>query len=205
MDKDFIASTLNQNDSFSSHTHLLEKNTPLHTKQEYQIPQSYGVDRVCLMSVNVTTVHAYWEVTQDLLARHGLNKAQTLHLLLKNEQNQSVASYETTDLIAKHYFNVPAKKQNLYLDMGVYDKGKFLSLMRSNKVTTFNAQIIYPSQSELKWLSKKGGLKQVLYATMMHFSLGMSSKHYKDEIAFLEKFSNLDIHNGSSSNMQKDS
>jgi hypothetical protein len=125
--------------------------------------------------------------------------------LLKNDQNQSVASYETNDLTAKHYFTVEPVKQNLFLEVGVYANGKFTLLMRSNKVSTFNTQIIYPRQNELKWLSKKGGLKQVLYATMMHFSLGMSSKHYKEEIEFLEKFSNLDIHSGSSSNMQKDS
>lgn len=204
MDKELVKMSLDESDSFSSHTHLLEKNDKQPVDKNYEIPSEYGVDRVCLLSVNVNTLHTYWELTPALFHQNGLDEDTNVHFFLKNEDEQTVYEFSSNQKMGKYYIDIEPKLQELYLEVGCVKEGAFIPLLRSNKVKSFNTQIIYPKQSDMKWLSIKGGFKEVIYSTMMHFSLGMSSQQYKEEIAFLEEFEDLDIKSFSSKEVAKD-
>ncbi|MGM0623522.1 MAG: DUF4912 domain-containing protein [Campylobacterota bacterium] len=201
--KQLIQSTLAQDDSFSSHTHHLADDAhPL--PQEYSIPASYGVDTVCLMGVNVDTVHTYWEVTPNLLAQHGLEADAKLTVALKNSEGKILYDFTTQKKQDKQYIKIHPQKQSLFVQIGSYRDGKFLLLLQSNSFVSFNTQIIYPKESDMKWLSISGGYKEVIYSTMMHYTFGLSSKQYAKQIDSLEKFSNLDIEQISSATLHKD-
>jgi hypothetical protein len=109
------------------------------------LPEEYGEDSIALMTVDPMKLFIYWEVREDTLK--------------KNTGNLTIRIYDVTGIDfngtnSKSYFDISVKNRlgswyiNVYpekafiADVGIIDPaGVFITIARSNKVTTPRAEV----------------------------------------------------------------
>jgi hypothetical protein len=100
-----------------------------------------------------------------------------------------IANIKCTHDFGEYFYTleVPAKTLKV---IAVYKHGmRFENLIESNSVKVVNDEILYTNKDI--FIEKTKGFTEVIRASMNHFTIGMSSKNYVDEIKRLEEYSNI--------------
>ncbi|MEW6675602.1 MAG: DUF4912 domain-containing protein [Nitrospirota bacterium] len=125
------------------------------------LPAEYGEDSITLMTVDPKKLFAYWEVGEDVLAKHsGVLNIRVYDVTGVDFDGMNANSYFDIAVnggIGSWYIDVgPAKE--FVADIGIINpQGIFITIARSNKVSTPQAEI-----------TEEGVLPQELYKTGLH-------------------------------------
>ncbi len=182
-----------KDESFSSNTHptlLFGEEAKDYSGMDYKIPSSYGIDTLRLLPVNVNTVFVYWEITDKLL--NGASyETFALKLFELNESGEKeVLGFYFNERVSGKYANAHLPAKNLIAAIGGMDaNGRFVELMRSNKVKMPNDSLNMMENSEEVWMSKQPEWIELIKASTAHFSHAKSSISIIKEMEFLKKYS----------------
>lgn len=182
-----------KDESFSSNTHptlLFAAETKEYSGADYDIPSSYGIDTLRLLPVNVNTVFVFWEITDKLL--NGASyEAFALKLFELNESGEKeVLGFYFKERVADKYVNAYLPAKNLVAVIGGMDaNGRFVELIRSNKIKMPNDSLSMMENSGEVWMSKRSEWIELIKASTIHFSHAKSSISIIKEMEFLRKYS----------------
>ncbi|MCG9968860.1 DUF4912 domain-containing protein [Pelotomaculum terephthalicicum JT] len=158
---------------------------------EPELPHYYGIDRMVLLARDPHWLFAYWELTatkQDEFANHyGLEAWSTTHPVLRvyditgidfNGKNAlgytDIHISESTD---NWYVQVGEPDRSFCVDLGrMFPDGRFITLLRSNAVTTPRASLSDRLDEEWMWI-------EGLYRTIGKFQFGVGSPMIVEELA----------------------
>ncbi|MEA3497847.1 MAG: hypothetical protein U9R16_02190 [Campylobacterota bacterium] len=209
MDNKLIEESLKEQNSFSSNQHgidtitidtiTIDSNTG--TFKSYPIPQRYHKVKLVLLPVNKTKYYFYWEFTDKFLKDNIVNLEDiTFHVI--DEKHNLISLIDCEDQYGQYFYlkNNDAKSIKV---IAVYKHGIiYKNLLESNIVKTFNDEIKIPTEDV--WINKQKGFTEIIRASMTHFTLGMSSKNYVDEIESLREYEKLSKESYSSHNLGGD-
>jgi len=183
-----IKESLKQKESFSSRTVGIAQDA-YPPQKEYHIPQGYDVDRVVLMPVNLNTYHIYWNISDALLHQMHLTHQMELSFKIIDGKHNIVEEFFTNEKSSKRYINKTFDNLKLQVICGYYQGDRYITLLHSNSIKSFNSQIILPNPEDEIWLSKEKGYSQIIRASLQHFTLGISSASYLKQIEKLQEYS----------------
>jgi len=167
---------------------------PEHTEQhlpEPQLPRSYGVDRLALMARDPHWLYAYWEITatrqEEFATTYGPQAWSSTHPVLRvydvtgvdfNGSNaKGFLDIHLGDDIENWHIEVSEPNRAFCVDLGrMFQDGRFITLLRSNVVTTPRASISDRLDEEWMWI-------EGLYRTLGKFQYGVSSPMIIEEMA----------------------
>ncbi len=201
---ELIDESLRQEDGFSSHSHGMAQDSHALETREFSLPASYGKDRLCLLPVNSETYHLYWELTEPMLHRHSIDASVELSFRIMDENSDIVHEFFSFDKLGKYYVNESFEYMTIYAEVGFYLGNRYIVLLKSNPVKTFSTQVRMPEGNRDVWIKKQHGWTEIVRSSLTHFTLGMSSDQYLQQIERLKSFSNVDQQRLSSSHMQGD-
>lgn len=149
------------------------------------IPHNYGVDRLVLSVKDPNWLHAYWEISatkhEEFISQHGTEAWHSSRPVIR--------VYDISDLkeevtILYHSFKevyIDPWADNWFIEVGQPDRtffvelgrllvdGNFISLLRSNLVTTPRASVSNRFDEEWMWIGE-------LYQSIGRISYGLSSE-----------------------------
>ncbi len=171
---------------------------------DYKIPLSYGIDTLKLLPVNVNTVFAYWEITDKLLCG-SLYETFAFKLFELNESGEKeVLGFYFKERVSSKYTNAHLPSKNLIAVIGGMDSnGRFVELMRSNKIKMPNDSLNIMENNEEVWMSKHSEWVELIKASTAHFSHAKSSISIIKEMEFLKKYGEKAAFGMSSSELVK--
>lgn len=158
---------------------------------EPELPHCYGVDRMVLLARDPHWIFAYWEITvtkQDEFTNNfGPEAWSATHPVLRvyditgvDFNGKNALSYtdihisESTD---NWYVQVGKPDRSFCVDLGrMFPDGHFITLLRSNPVTTPRASLSDRMDEEWMWI-------EGLYRTIGKFQFGTSSPMIIEELA----------------------
>ncbi len=196
-----------KDESFSSNTHptlLFGEEAKDYSGMDYKIPLSYGIDTLKLLPVNVNTVFAYWEITDKLLCG-SLYETFAFKLFELNESGEKeVLGFYFKERVSSKYTNAHLPSKNLIAVIGGMDSnGRFVELMRSNKIKMPNDSLNIMENNEEVWMSKHSEWVELIKASTAHFSHAKSSISIIKEMEFLKKYGEKAAFGMSSSELVK--
>ncbi len=134
---------------------------------EPQLPTSYGVDRLVLLARDPYWLYAYWEITatkqEEFSAAYGPAAWANSQPVLRvydvtgvNPGEQKISSYVDIGINEEAdnwHINVGEPDHTFYVDLGRrFPDGRFVTLLRSNVVTTPRASISECIDEEWMWI-----------------------------------------------------
>jgi len=192
MDKEksqsLIQESLKQKESFSSRVVGIAQDA-YPPQKEYHIPQSYDVDRVVLMPVNLNTYHIYWDISDALLHQMHLPREIELSFRMVDGEHNVLEEFFTNEKSSKRYINKTFDNLKLQVICGYYQGDRYITLLYSNSIKSFNSQIILPNPEDEVWLSKEKGFSQIIRMSLQHCAFGISSASYLKQIEKLQEYS----------------
>lgn len=156
-----------------------------------QLPHRYGVDRLALMARDPHWLFAYWEITatkqENFNANYGPEAWASTHPVLRVYDVTGVDFNGTNakgflDLhVGEHVDNwhiqVGEPDRSFCVDLGrMFQDGRFVTLLRSNIVTTPRASLSDCLDEEWMWI-------EGLYRSIGRFQYGASSPMIIEELA----------------------
>ncbi len=201
MDNKLIAESMKESDSFSSNVHGIDTvagdvNT-LGIKH-YEIPQRYYENKIVLLPVNKTKYFFYWEFTPEFI-KNNIVEIKDIFFHILDENHNLLESVGCPNEWGQYFFEIKSDVKHLEI-IARYKHGVQLKhLLGSNKVKVFNGEIIIPQKDV--WINKQRGFTEVIRSSLQHFTLGMSSKNYVDEISRLKEFEKISKGSFSSSDL----
>ncbi len=139
-------------------------------REEIELPESYGKDKLVLLPVNPNWLHAYWDLSpQTMRLLESLEPGSEVVLRLHDvtyiifDGTNAHRTFEVgvdVRFTRNYYFNIPVPGADYLLELG-YKKpsGEFVSLLRSN---VCKAPRNYPSDSTReRWLDLRSKRKRV--------------------------------------------
>lgn len=154
-----------------------------------ELPRSYGVNRLVLMVRDPYWLYAYWEITatrmEQISSRHGSRAWDDSKAVLRvydvtgiNFNGKNANSFfdcSLNDQADSWHINVPGANRTYCVDMGrLFPDGTFLTILRSNAVTTPRDALSENLDEEWMWL--EGVYRTLKYQT------GVSSPMIVEEI-----------------------
>ncbi len=100
--------------------------------KEFEIPNSYNIDTLKSIAVNRSTVYTYWEYQGDI---------QNLVILLYSD-GEVVDSGKVYNRVGNYYFYGEFDFKEIWTEIGFYDGGEFIRVLKSNIFIAPNAKII---------------------------------------------------------------
>lgn len=168
---------------------------------EPQLPKSYGVDRLALMARDPHWLYAYWEITatkMDEFSRtYGPEAWSSTHPVLRvydvtgvsfngNNANGFIDIHLSNEIDNWH-IEVKEPDHSYCVDLGrMFQDGRFVTLLRSNIVTTPRASLSDRLDEEWMWI-------EGLYHSLGQFQYGVSSPMLIEKLALQEGKINLGI------------
>lgn len=158
---------------------------------EPQLPRNYGVDRMVLMARDPHWLYAYWEITatkqEEFESIYGPNAWRNTQQVLRV---YDVTGVNFNGKNANRYLDIPVDEQvdswhipveepdrSFCVDMGrMFPDGRFVTLLRSNIVTTPRASLSDRMDEEWMWI-------EGLYRSLGRFQYGVSSPLIVEELA----------------------
>ncbi|BAF60408.1 MAG: DUF4912 domain-containing protein [Pelotomaculum sp.] len=158
---------------------------------EPQLPRKYGVDRLVLMARDPHWLYAYWEITatkqEEFINSYGPAAWSATHPVLRV---YDVTGVDFDGKNANSYMDIPVGEdtENWYIEVGQPDRsfcvdlgrmfpdGRFVTLLRSNTVTTPRASLSDRLDEEWMWI-------EGLYRTISRLQYGTSSPLIVEELA----------------------
>ncbi len=198
-----------KDESFSSNTHptmLFAEEAKDYSELDYKIPDNYGIDTLRLLPVNVNTVFVYWEITDKLLNGSSFETFALKLFELNASGEKEVLGFYFKERVASEYANAHLPSKNLVAVIGGIDaNGRFVELLRSNKVKMPSDSVNIMSNDEEVWMSKQSEWIELIKASTAHFSHAKSSITIIKEMEFLKKYSeNASLGMSSSTLVKKD-
>jgi len=158
---------------------------------EPELPHYYGIDRMVLLARDPHWLFAYWEITatkqDEFINNYGPEAWSATHPVLRvyditgidfNGKNAlgytDIHISESTD---NWYVQVGKPDRSFCVDLGrMFPDGRFITLLRSNTVTTPRASLSDRLDEEWMWI-------EGLYRTIGRFQFGTSSPMIIEELA----------------------
>jgi len=153
-----------------------------------ELPHSYGIDRLVLLARDPYWLYAYWEVTATKMAEfssiHGAWEASWPVLrvydvtgITFNGQNANqYIDIGINDQANNWHINTGEPDRTFCVDLGrQFPDGRFITLLRSNMVTTPRASLSDREDEEWMWI-------EGIYRSIRH-QYGISSPLFAEEIA----------------------
>ncbi len=199
--KEIIEQSLINSSDFSSNVHVIEKVTLANhaSPGDFPIPEKYYKSKVVLLPVNVKRFYVYWELTDQLLDSLELKtKDIVFHII---DQNSNILFEFTSEYaIGEYFINKEFESFSVQAIAGYYnDEGKFIDILKpSNKINIFDKKIKIEKDQKDVWIKKEKGFTEVIRASLQHFTIGMSSASYVEEIERLKQYEQEMIHSMSS-------
>jgi hypothetical protein len=189
MSDKLIQTSLEEESGFSSNSHGIDtitKDINTDIIKDYPIPQRYNKLQLVLLPVNKDKYYFYWDFPEHFLHENIVNiEDVSFHLV---DENHDLIEDINCNYEYGEYFYRLDKDVKFIKVIAVYKHGiQFRNLIESNMVKVFNSEIKYGTKDI--WIEKRGGFTEVIRASMNHFTLGMSSKSYMEEIKRLEEYS----------------
>ncbi len=164
---------------------------PINKTPEPHIPHNYGVDRLVLMARDPHWLYAYWEITatkqEEFKKNYGHEAWCSTRPVLRV---YDVTGLEFDGNNAKMYKDIHVREHtdNWHIEVGepdcsfcvdlgrIFPDGRFVTLLRSNIVTTPRASLSDRLDEEWMWI-------EGLYQSMGRFQYGTSSPMIIEELA----------------------
>jgi len=186
-------------DNFSSHSHSMEsfgrEVSEFARATDFDIPERYYENRLVILPVNVRTEFIYWELNEDYVKSmyDGVISNYTIRLFEYQEGGErELTRFSVSGNIGRYYLNYYAPNRNIYVSMGIVGKdGKFIELLRSNRVTT-PADTISSEQDEV-WLSKVSDWMEVIHASLERISDKSGSAALLKEMELLRRHQKMKV------------
>lgn len=185
----FLTPTPLFNQEFSSELSIATAKKP--PNQPLELPDHYGVDRMILMARDPHWLFAYWEVTatkqDEFTNNYGPAAWSTTHPVLRvyditgidfNGKNAlGFTDIHVRENIDNWYVQVGEPDRTFCIDLGrMFPDGRFITLLRSNTVTTPRASLSDRLDEEWMWI-------EGLYHSIGRFQYGTSSPLIIEELA----------------------
>lgn len=164
---------------------------PVQNQPDPQLPRNYGVDRMVLMARDPHWLFAYWEITatkQDEFEKSfGISAWAHTQPVLRvydvtgvdfngNNANRYI-DIRLADQVDSWHIPVEEPDRTFCVDMGrMFPDGRFITLLRSNIVTTPRASLSDRLDEEWMWI-------EGLYRSLGKFQYGVSSPIFIEELA----------------------
>ena len=203
MNNQLIKDSLEEN-NFSSSTHSIEVisfDSEQATQKEYLIPHRYYKDQLVLLPINSKKFYIYWEFTDTLLQKHHLEYATQIKFKVVDSKAQTIKAIDCLGELGEYFVHSLKYTTKIKVIAGYYKDGVFIEIMQSNQIGSFNTEINYRGADKLVYLKKERGFTEIIRSSLQHFTLGMSSASYVNEIERLQEFSKLSQDTFSSHNL----
>lgn len=192
MDNKLIEESLQDQNSFSSNEHgikTITKDNNIQALKEYPLPQRYNKTKLVLLPVNKEKFYFYWDFPQEFLQSNMvLIDDISFHIVDQDHNLISVIGCEND--FGEYFYKGEFKDLKAVKIIAVYKHGiQYKNLLESNTLKVMNTEIKFPKEDV--WMNKQKGFTEIIRASMTHFTLGMSSKNYVDEIQSLKEFDKL--------------
>ncbi len=154
------------------------------------LPKSYGVDRLVLLARDPNWLYAYWEITatrqEEFISSYGPSSWASTQPVLRvydvtgiqfNGYNaNSYTDIRVNDFADNWHIEVGAPDRSFCVDLGrMFPDGRFVTLLRSNVVTTPRASLSDRLDEEWMWI-------EGLYRSIARFQFGVSSPLIAEEL-----------------------
>lgn len=197
-----------KDESFSSNTHptlLFGEEAKDYSGMDYKIPSKYSIDTLKLLPVNVNTIFVYWEITDKLLNGSSFETFALKLFELNGNGESEVLGFYFKDKISSKYANAHLPSKSLVAAIGGIDSnGRFVELLRSNKVKMPNDTVTtIMENNEEVWMSKQSDWMELIKASTTHFSHAKSSISLVKEMEFLKRYGDKALFGTSSSELVK--
>ncbi len=159
------------------------------SKDDIEIPLSYGVDTIKCMSVNANKVYIYWELTRELLGSDEADLELLIKLFSDSDGVNELMSFFTTELVSSRFINIHIPSRAIYAVVGIAKKSHFVELMRSNSFTTPNDTTVL-LDSEV-WMDSIEPSKEIIRASYSAESREVSSFSMVKDLEFLHQSSKM--------------
>ncbi len=165
--------------------------TPKQADQDPQLPHRYGVDRLALMARDPHWLYAYWEITatkqEEFNTSYGPAAWSSTKPVLRvydvtgvdfNGTNaKSFVDIHVDEHVDNWHIQVGEPDRSFCVDLGrMFQDGHFVTLLRSNIVTTPRASLSDRLDEEWMWI-------EGLYRSIGRFQYGASSPMIVEELA----------------------
>lgn len=191
-----IDESLKEEDSFSSCAHAIDTiaaDSYAYKADHYKIPNKYHKDTLVIMPINTKKYYLYWEITKDLLKKYSINNCQEIIFRIIDECERIVFEIKCHDELSEYFINNEFDGQHIMVHAGFYQKNDFITILHSNKLKVFDRKLKFSEKQKEVWIKKEKGFTEVIRASMQHFTLGLSSASYVEEIERLKQGSRLAI------------
>lgn len=163
---------------------------PVPVSQDIQLPHNYGVDRVVLMARDPRWLFAYWEITatkqEEFVNEFGPEAWLSTHPVLRvydvtgvdfNGKNANkYFDFHVEEHIDNWHIEVGEPDRSFCVDVGrMFPDGRFVTLLRSNTVTTPRESLSDRLDEEWMWI-------EGLYRSIGRFQYGTSSPLIIEEL-----------------------
>lgn len=185
-----IDESLKESSSFSSNVHGIETITSENSvvSRYFDIPQRYYKSKVVLLPVNTKKFYVYWEFTDELLESLSLSASDVKFHIVDNKNNL-VFEFDCTYPVGEYFINKEFDSFSVQAIAGYYKDGKFINILEpSNILKLFDAKLKFADKQKDVWIKKEKGFTEIIRASLQHFTLGMSSKSYVEEIERLKQY-----------------
>ncbi|MDD4170321.1 MAG: DUF4912 domain-containing protein [Desulfotomaculaceae bacterium] len=180
------------NEEFSSElSNDIALKPPKNQSLEAELPHHYGMDRMILMVRDPHWLFAYWELTatknEQFTNNYGPEAWSATHPVLRvyditdvdfNGKNAiGYTDIHVSENIDNWYIQVGEPDRTFCIDLGrMFSDGRFITLLRSNTVTTPRASLSDRLDEEWMWI-------EGLYRSIGRFQYGISSPMIVEEHA----------------------
>ncbi|XPV68364.1 MAG: DUF4912 domain-containing protein [Halarcobacter sp.] len=204
--KKLINESLEIEDDFSSSSHIINSiaSDIIPMQNSYDIPVRYNKNRLVILLVNTTSYYIYWEVDDNTIEVNNidLNKDK-LYFKLYDINGELLNTFESSFALGEHFIKEQFEDLDIYVKLYILKDDKLVELLTSNTIHTFSTTIKIPDEEDEIWIKRTKGWTEIIRSSMQHFTLGMSSAKYVEEIEQLREFDGYDKQNQSSYNLHK--
>lgn len=175
--------------------------SPAALSPDIQLPRSYGVDRLALMARDPRWLFAYWEITatkqEEFKVNFGPEAWISTHPVIRvydvtgvdfNGKNANKhLDFHIEEHIDNWHIEVGEPDRSFCVDVGrMFPDGRFITLLRSNVVTTPRESLSDRLDEEWMWI-------EGLYRSIGRFQYGTSSPLIIEELALRKGEIALDV------------
>lgn len=204
--KDLIEQSLEIEDDFSSSSHIINSIASEITPEQnkYEIPSRYNKNRLVLLLVNTNKYFVYWEVDDETLRANNIDlKKEKLYFKVFDTNNKLLASFDSSFALGEHFIYKHFENIDIFIKLYFQKDEDEKEILVSNTIHTFSNEIKIPDEDSEVWIKKTKGWTEIIRSSMQHFTLGMSSDKYIEEIEQLKQYNEFEKENLSSFNIHK--
>jgi len=133
----------------------------------HELPWSYGVDRLVLLARDPYWLYAYWEISatkqEEFNSNYGFEAWRSSRPVLRvyditgvnfnGENANSYTDISVNESVDNWHINVGSPNRSFCVDLGrIFPDGRFVTILRSNTVTTPRASLSDNFDEEWMWI-----------------------------------------------------